>query len=215
MNMPPVQFQSNVHYRNDIPLPLSSYPHIRVPPGVSARTPFFISADQMQRLAPARTIKVVAGLTTAEFSLRFATPAQQWRQVRSGGALARWQFQGGAVIFDVLITVYVADGFRPYPKSVAIILEHEFLHVQDDIDIISRFMTAAAPQDQYVQRYLCQGTEVDESMYRQWFAGAGFQNWVRDGVWLPERNRREATRDSGAEWANFRRRIDELQQASH
>jgi len=212
--MPPVQFQPNVRYRNEVLLPLSSYPHIRVPPGVSARTPFFVSAAEMQRLAPAKTIKVIAGLTTAEFSLRFANSAQ-WRQVRLGGALTRWQFQGGGVILDVLISVYVAQGFESYAQALAVILEHEFLHVQDDIDIVSRFMPTAALRDQYVQQYLCQGKEVDDSMYRQWFAGSGFQNWVRDSVWVPEHNKRGDIRDSGAEWETFRRRMDEFQRTSH
>ena len=213
--MPAVQFQSNVRYRNELLLPLSLYPPIRVPAGVSARAPCFVSATEMHRLAPAKTIKVIAGLTTAEFSLRFANPALQWRQVRSGGALTRWQFQGGVVVLDVLISIYVAEGFQSYAQALAIILEHEFLHVQDEIEIVSRFMPTAALRDQYVQQYLCQGKEVDDSMYRQWFAGTGFQNWLHDGVWLPERNRREAVRDSGAEWESFRTRMDEFQRTPH
>src|SRR2546426_9186322 len=57
--------------------------------------------------------------------------------------------------------------------------------------IVSRFMPTAALRDQYVQQYLCQGKEADDSMYRQWFASTGFQNWLHDGIWLPERNRRD------------------------
>ena len=221
--MPAVRFQSNVRYSND-QLPLNSYPHIRVPKEVSARAPSFVSAVEMQRLAPERgtSLAGAAGLTTAEFALRFADPAQQWRQVPSGGAPARWQFQGGAVIFDVLITVYVVEGF--HAKVVAVILEHEFLHVRDEIDIISRFMPTAAPRDEKVQQYLCQRKEVDESMYRYWFAagtgsnprGTGkFEAWVRDGVWLPEHNKRAKIRDSGPEWESFRNRIDDLMRNVH
>jgi hypothetical protein len=223
MNMPAVRFQSNVLYAND-PLQPSKYPHIRVPKEVSAHAPVFVSAEQMQDLAPERgtSLAGAAGLTTAKFALRFADPTQQWRQVPSGGAPARWQFQGGAVIFEVLITVYVVKGF--HDKVVAVILEHEFLHVRDEIDIISRFMPTAAPRDEMVERYLCQRKEVDESMYRNWFAagtgsnprGTGdFEKWVRDGVWLPERNKRAKSRDSGPEWESFRNRIDELQRTLH
>jgi len=170
---------------------------------------------EMQRLAPAQTIKVIAGLTTAEFSLHFANPSLQWRQVRSGGALTRWQFQGGKVSLNVLISVYVAEGFQSYNQALAVILEHELLHVQDEIDIVSRFMPMAALRDQYVQRYLVEGREVDDPMYRRWFAGTGFQEWVHDSVWVPEHNRRGQMRDSGAEWESFRKRIDEFQRTSH
>ncbi len=211
--MPPFQFRPNVRYRNDQNLNVSSYGPIRVPGGVSARAPFFVSAVEMQRLAPANTIKVIAGLTTADFSLRFASPTQQWGQVRLGGPASRWQFQGGVVILDIVISVYVADGFKPFPKTVAVILEHEFLHVQDEIDIISRFMPRAALQDEYVQKYLTRGQDADESMYRRWFAGNGFQDWLRDGVWVPEHNKRAEARDSGAAWESYRKRIDELQRS--
>jgi hypothetical protein len=170
---------------------------------------------EMQRLAPAQTIKVIAGLTTAEFSLRFANPSLQWRQVRSGGALTRWQFQGGKVSLNVLISVYVAEGFQSYNQALALILEHELLHVQDEIDIVSRFMPTAALRDQYVQRYLVEGRELDDPMYRRWFAGPGFQEWVHDSVWAPEHNRRGQIRDSGVEWESFRKRIDEFQRTSH
>src|SRR6266478_6958614 len=173
-------FEPTIRYRNDLLLPLQLYPPIRVPAGVSVRAPFFVSAAEMQRLAPAKTIKVIAGLTTAEFSLHFANPSLQWRQVRSGGALTRWQFQGGKVSLNVLISVYVAEGFQSYNQALAVILEHELLHVQDEIDIVSRFMPMAALRDQYVQRYLVEGREVDDPMYRRWFAGTGFQEWVHD-----------------------------------
>jgi hypothetical protein len=213
--MPNLGFEPSIRYRNGLLLPLQLYPPIRVPAGVSVRAPFFISAMEMQRLAPAQTIKVIAGLTTAEFSLCFANPSLQWRQVRSGGALTRWQFQGGKVSLNVLISVYVAEGFQSYNQALAVILELELLHVQDEIDIVSRFMPMAALRDQYVQRYLVEGREVDDPMYRRWFAGTGFQEWVHDSVWAPEHNRRGQMRDSGAEWESFRKRIDEFQRTSH
>jgi hypothetical protein len=114
---------------------------------------------------------------------------------------------------DVLISVYVAEGFKPFPKSVAVILEHEFLHVQDEIDIVSRFMPQAAQQDEYVKRYLTQAQPVDESMYRRWFgpSATGFRDWLHDGIWATEHNGRANARDSGGAWETYRQRIAELQ----
>lgn len=207
--MPQFQFRPSVRYRNEQKLD-SSFGHIHVPQGVIARMPFFVSAEQMQRLAPANTIKVIAGLTVPEFSLKFSNPSQ-WTQVRLGGSVTRWQFTGGPVILDILISVYVADGYQSLKKIAATILEHEFLHVQDEIDLITNFMPKAALKDEYVDKYLTRGQDVDESMYRRWFAGTSFSDWVRDGVWVPEHNKRADARDSGAQWDSYRRRIDELQ----
>lgn len=207
--MPTVRFEPRVQYRNELLLPLGLYPPIRVPPGVSVRAPFFVSAQEMFRLAPSRTITVVGGLTKAEFSIRFPDSAQ-WRQVRSGGAALRWQFQGGVVHLDVTLALYVAEGFQRDARVFATIMEHELLHVYDEIDLVTRYMPAQALNDQYTQRYLVQGREVDDSMFQRWFRGAGFEQWIRDGIWVPEHNRRAQVRDSGPEWVRYREKIDAI-----
>jgi len=176
--------------------------------------PFFVSAEQINKLAPANTIKVIAGLTVTEFSLKF-TDRSQWTQVRLGGPITRWQFTGGAVLLDILISVYVAEGFKSFKKTVATILEHEFLHVQDEIDVVTNFMPPAALEDEYVDKYLTRGQDLDDSMYNHWFiTGTGFSDLVRDGVWVPEHNKRADARDSGSQWESYRNRIDELQRSS-
>lgn len=209
--MPQFQFRPNVRYRNEQKLD-GSYGHIHVPSGVSARMPIFVSAEQMQELAPANTIKIIAGLTVTDFSLKFSNPSQ-WTQVRLGNGVLLWQFTGGPVILDILISVYVAQGFNN--KTIALILEHEFLHVQDEIDIVSKFMPKAALKDQYVDKYLTRGQDLDDSMYQNWFKGTMFSKWVHDNVWVPEHDKRGEARDSGAQWNSYRQRIADLQRTSH
>ena len=112
---------------------------------------------QAARGGPGGGLGVVHGLTKAEFSLRFSNPGQQWKQVRTGSGPPFWQFQGGDVFLEVEITVYVLDGDRPHPgdrisnRIFAIIVEHELLHVLDEIDLVSQWMPAQARQDEKVK----------------------------------------------------------------
>jgi hypothetical protein len=159
---------------------------------------------------------IVHGLTTADFTVRFPDPARQWKQVRPGSGPPFWQFQGGDVSLDVVISVYVLEGDRPRPNDpvssriFAIIFEHELLHVLDDVDIVSRWMPPRASQDEKVKKYLTNAEPVDDSMYRFWFQGAGLGNWLRDGLWAPERNARRDVRDSRTQYGILRRQVEDL-----
>jgi len=89
-------------------------------------------------------------------------------------------------------------------------MEHELLHVRDEVDLITRYAPAEARRDQYVQRYLIDGREIDDSMFQNWFRGKGFEQWIHDGIWAPEHNSRGRARDSGSEWERYRENIDKL-----
>ena len=209
--MPDVEFRPNVTWRNDLLWPAALY-GARVPHGLPetwVRAPLYVTAAEMQRLSPSSTIRVVAGLTTAEFSVRFADVQQQWRTVPGGGG-QRWQFQGGVVYWDLGMALYVVEGFRDFERILVTIMEHELLHVLDERGIVTDYMTAQARQDQYVRRYLLEGAPVDDAMFRNWFQGTGFQDWIKNGIWVPEHNRRATQRDSGPEWERYRERIDSL-----
>ena len=209
--MPDVEFRANVTWRNDLLWPASLY-GARVPAGLpetSVRAPLYISAAEMQRLSPSRTIRVVAGLTVADFSVRFADMQQQWRTVAGSGG-PRWQFQGGIVYWDLAMSLYVAEGFRNYERVLVTIMEHELLHVLDERGIVTDYMAGQARQDEYVRRYLVEGAPVDDGMFRNWFRGDGFQTWIKNGIWAPEHNRRGEQRDSGPDWQRYRERIDSL-----
>jgi hypothetical protein len=212
--MSALRFEPRVQYSNQLLLPLGLYPPIHVPPGMTVYAPIFVSAREMQRLAPSRTIRVVAGLTEVQFSLRFANFSHQWQQTRSGGSATRWQFQGGAVCLDLTVSLYVAEGFQQDARIFATIMEHELLHVYDEIDLVKRYMPAEAVRDQYVQRYLIERRVIDDSMFQHWFRSSGFEQWIRDGIWAPEHNRRGQVRDSGPEWNRYREKIDAFMRAS-
>ncbi len=221
---PVYQFKPRISFGNDLLLPAAMY-GIRAPAGLSSTSvpaPNFIDPTTMVSLLRSasgghgRGLGVTHGLTTSEFAVTFANPAQQWRQVRTGAAVPSWQFQGGDVFFDTTITVYVLEGDRPQPgddlsrQLFAIIMEHELLHVLDEIDIVSRWMADEAYKDEKVLRYLSNAQPVDNAMFQSWFRGSGFSNWLKDGLWAPEHNRRGSVRDAAHQYAALQRRIDDI-----
>jgi len=221
---PVYDFKPRVSFGNDLRLPTALY-DIRVPAGLSTASvpaPDLVDPTTMVSLLRSpgrghgRGLGVTHGLTTAEFAVSFSNLAQQWRQVRTGSALPSWQFQGGDVFFDVTITVYVLEGDRPHPNDnlsrrlFAIIMEHELLHVVDEIDIVSRWMAAEAYKDEKVLKYLSNAASVDNAMFQSWFRGTGFSDWLRDGLWAPEHNRRGSIRDAAHQYAALQRQIDDI-----
>lgn len=221
---PVYQFKPRISFGNDLLLPAGMY-NIRVPSGFSSASvpaPNFIDPTTMISLLQSadrdhgRGLGVTHGLTTTEFSVTFPNLAQQWRQVRTGAAFPFWQFQGGDVFFDTKITIYVLEGDRPQVNDdlsrqlFAIIMEHELLHVLDEIDIVSRWMAPEAYKDDKVLRYLSNAEPVDNAMFQSWFRGSGFSNWLRDGLWVPEHNRRGSGRDSAHQYNALQRQIDDI-----
>ncbi len=205
-------FQPSIVWRNELLFPASLF-NIQVPRGLSlsdVRAPIYVTATEMQRLSPSRTISVVAGLTKTEFSVRFANFNMQWRQVSSRATNQQWQFQGGRIYFQIRIGLYVAEGFQSLDNILSVIMEHELLHVQDEIDIVRWYMRSEAPKDRWIKRYLIDKSPVHESMLDRMFRRNGFNRWVHDGLWAPEHNRRAQSRDSGQEWTDYRERIDAL-----
>jgi hypothetical protein len=220
---PAYQFKPRISYTNN-QLPPGTY-GIQAPPGLSSASvreatfidyPTMLSKLQSEPGGHGDRIGIVHGLTVTEFAVKFPNPSQQWRQVRTGAALPSWQFQGGDVLFDITITIYVFDADRPQAgddrtrQIFAIILEHELLHVLDEIDIVSRWMAPEAYKDDKVLRYLTNAQPVDDAMFRSWFQGDGFSKWLQNGLWAPEHNRRKDIRDTAHEYAALQSRIDDL-----
>jgi hypothetical protein len=222
---PVYAFKPFISFGNDLLLPAALY-GIKVPPGLSPSSvpaPDFISPSAMVSLlrqAPGgghgRGLGVTHGLTTADFAIRFPNFAQQWRQVRTAATVPFWQFQGGDVYLDVTITVYVLEGDRPQVDDdltlelFAIIMGHELLHVLDEIDIVKNWMAPQAYRDDKVLKYLSNAEPVDNAMFQSWFRGDGFSNWLKDGLWAPEHNRRGGLRDAPQQYAALQRQIDDV-----
>lgn len=221
---PVYEFKPRISFGNDLLLPAAMY-GIRVPPGLpstSVPAPNFIDPTTMVSLLRSGdgghgpSLGVTHGLTRTEFAVTFPNPARQWRQVRTSAAVPSWQFQGGDVFFDTTITVYVLEGDRPQTNDdlsrqlFAIIMEHELLHVLDEIDIVSRWMAPEASKDDKVLKYLSNAEPVDNAMFQSWFRGNGFSNWLKDGLWAPEHNRRGSIRDDPLQYAALQRQIDDI-----
>jgi hypothetical protein len=208
------------------PLQGASLYGIRIPKGLSASdvpTPIYLTPEQMlkqQRTDPnsgktGAGLGIVHGLTTAEFTVSFADMKTQWQNVSTGSSRPSWQFQGGDIFFDVTIGVYVLEGDRPSTteksrKIFGVIMEHELLHVWDDVDIVTNWMPTQSLQDDMVKKYLHDAKPVDDGMFRNWFQGEGFQSWIRDGFWASERNSRQKKRDAATEYAALTKKINDL-----
>jgi hypothetical protein len=231
--MPAVQFQARVSHFDKELVRAGEWSGIRYPPGLSkAPVPEWISVEAMKKLQgpsmKAHTgLSGAFGLTDAVFSLSFANFKQQWRQISSRNPIF-WQFQGGVIYLDLTITVYLDAGWRPHAKSskeatqiARLMMEHELLHVKDEIDIVTNYMPVQAPKDKYVHDYLMQGKQVDHGMFMHWFYasdplhGSHFEKWVHDSVWLPEHEKRIQKRDSGPDWVRCRQSVDALLRSAH
>lgn len=221
---PVYNLKPRITYGNDTVLPASRYA-IQVPHGLSpsdVREPTFVDPATMVSMLHASQSRhgtglgVTHGLTTADFKVSFPDFAHQWRQIRNGRSAPFWQFYGGDVYLDLTITVYVLEGDRPRPKDdlsarlFAIIVEHELLHVADEIDIVSTWMPANLGRDDMVLKYLTNAQPVDDAMFHSWFQGDGLSKWLRDGFWAPEHSRRGGLRDAPAQYAQLQRQIDDL-----
>jgi len=179
---------------------------------------------------------IVHGRVTSDFSIRFASLQEQWVPVTPDGAPGRatagprgpgsfaapaggarwWQFRGGDVHLELKLGLYLLEMVRPDPADdlsvqiFAVVVEHELLHVADEIDVLTRWLPSEAYRDDMVRRYLSEARPVDDSMFQHWFRGSGFQRWI-EHTWAQEHNRRAALRDSPAEYAVVRRRLEELE----
>lgn len=206
-----VAFTPEVRYQNQTLLPSGLFPSFNVPKGVSVRSPFLISSAKMQQLAPPNNLTVTGGLTTAQFSLRFESLKRQWQQTRQRGSVF-WRFQGGKVFLQITIAIYIVKDFYDHnPKGFSLIMEHELLHVADNIDIITKYMPEKVPKDPRVKKYLVEKQLLRDSPFEHWISNRGLEQWIRDGIWKPEHSKRNQNRDSGDAWKRLREQIS----ASH
>jgi hypothetical protein len=219
---PVYEFKPQISFANGLIAP-AMY-GLRVPSGLpptSVPAPTFVDPTKMVSLLQSPDsshgggLGVVHGLTVTEFAVTFPNPAQ-WQQVPAKTRLPSWQFHGGDVFFDTKIAVYVLEGDRPQANDdlsrqlFSIIMEHELLHVLDEIDIVSRWMASEAAKDDKVLKYLSNAEPVDNAMFENWFRGSGFTNWIKDGLWVPEHNRRKSIRDAAHQYAALQSQIDDL-----
>jgi hypothetical protein len=203
--MADLRFTASVHYENEIMVPISYYPGLLVPPGVPVYEPITVSFARMSQLAPDK-FPAPAGLTVATRDLSVKLQGF-WKQ--TGTAPVMWQWQGGAMRLDVTVAVYMIDKYRPVEKLFELILSHELMHVQDDIDIVSQYLPQVLPKDPLVKKYLIDQAPVDDPMHRNFFCTDKLQQNLRE-IWAGERNVRGHQRDSGALYERYKLNVAKL-----
>jgi hypothetical protein len=217
------EFEPRIGFGKHVRLDAQKY-GIKLPSGLPEELPEpqFIEPARMvamlheQQGGAGGGLSVVHGLTVArDFAVSFQNPARQWRKYLRNNAPPVWQFQGGVVYIDITIDIFILEGDRPSPgdalsgRIFAIIMEHELLHVLDEIDIVTTFLPARLAQDGKVRRYLSDAMPVDEVTFRNFFQTSRFSDWLKND-WADEHNRRQALRDAPAEYAKLQQQIDDI-----
>jgi hypothetical protein len=197
-------FFGRVRYKNQILLPRGLYPPISVPPGVVAYHPFAASMADMIRLGTERRRKYdytvdltdalsrfPAGYTHTDLAVRFVNFDRQWR--RDGSF---WRYQGGQVCLDLTVAVYADERASDRPRCLMLILEHELLHVADEIDIVTNWLPHAVARARFIPGHFQIPIRDDEfnSQLRGpgQGEGSGFERIIQRSLWIPESSRRAA-----------------------
>ena len=197
--MAELRFQEQVTYGKKTSVDIHFAASHCVSSNVAQQFVYFLPKQQLQGMA--QTAGGIAGLTVGEFSLAFEDFASQWRCVPQG-AIKTWVFQGGALILKSLVKIYVDDRFRDRTDLLDLIMEHEFMHVADEIEVLRTDVPARLRDDSIIRQYLIQKMPVDNGMFENWFKTSRFQDYV-EPVWAEEHNRRGRRRDSGMEYARY------------
>src|SRR5215468_6974170 len=162
--MASLQISPTIDYDNDVQIALADYPGIKVPKGVSAREPELVSFARMSKLAPDK-FPAPAGLTVpTDMTVKLDGT---WKS--SGSTPPQWQFLNGTLQLSVTIAVYVIENYRPVKKLFELIMTHEFMHVLDEIEVATDYLPTELPKDEYVKKYLIDGSPVADATYRNWF----------------------------------------------
>lgn len=197
--MADLRFQERVTYGKPTTVDIYYAASHCVSSSVGEQFVYFLHKPQLQALA--HTAGGVAGLTVSEFSLEFPDFATQWLCVPQGG-IKMWRFQGGPLLLKCLVKIYVDDRARGRYDILDVIMEHEFLHVADEIEVLRNDVPAKLREDSIVRQYLIEKKPVDNTMFQNWFKTSKFQEYV-EPVWAEEHNRRGKRRDSGMDYARY------------
>jgi hypothetical protein len=152
-------FVVTIVHQNTQPLPANFAPRPTAPAGVPMRLPFFGSLADLVGVQTARQRRFgyppsttlagfAAGYTDTDLTIDFADFANQWRS-----DVGFWQFRGGDITLTLSIGVHADERTQPAAKRrcLAMILEHEWIHVQDEIDIVTNWLPGEALADAFVR----------------------------------------------------------------
>lgn len=219
----PITFTPRITYDN--PATMSAVAKgIRVPPGLADTIPepIFGNRARFDALLKAENggqadRKLTFGLVTANVAVSFAEPATQWVKGDYRGT-PWWRFQGGTIYVDLRLGLYIYDHFKTKAgddctfKVLARLVEHELLHIADELDIVTNWFPDAVKKDASVWQYLQEG--MDDSTYQKWFVSEPyFAKRLRNDIWNEEHIRRIEARDSAKEYDDIEDEVRKLQMA--
>jgi hypothetical protein len=205
--MATTQFEGRARFARSLRRPIAAY----TKPGFNrdelASIPQFVSPKEMDLLRNTEGISGkhgsgtsrVHGLTVTTFSVEFENAKSQWRQTAGSKA---WEFLGGKVFLIAEMDIYVLDWYKDRADLVKKIMDHELLHVKDEIEIVTKFMPSRMPKQDLYKKYLIDRTPVDDAMYRNFFLTDKLGDYVFD-VWANEHNSKGSFRDSGKAYQEY------------
>lgn len=217
--MAELRFIPRAKYSKTLTRPLAFYASHCLLAGATAEIPFFVTTLELAKMKPSggnpgSTLGTVAGLTSVEsFSVSFDDVNQQWKKASTGAAKPFWQFQGGPIYLDMVLTVRVDQRFKPRTDIVDVIMEHELLHVADDLDVLTNTLPKKILEDPLLREYFVDRKSVDDSMFQYWFRGTKFSEYVA-AIFAEEHNKRGNARDTGTQYNNYQNRIVTLENSA-
>jgi hypothetical protein len=220
--------------RNDPSLSLGLYPKIKTPSSTitSAPSPTFVSSPEMKALLKSdsrASLSHVWGLTVGTFSLHFADAVKQWTKNSDG----RWQFQGGDVELVVVNRIYIDKNMlgseaRLDSDVAGLIMTHELLHVQDNVEVVTKDGPAELTSDRVIRSLLIDGGKGEPGIVEE----REYNHWVNDpttdpngnacsyltsrmiGLLVDKLNAKAASRDSGPGYSEYGNNISFLLQTA-
>lgn len=199
-------FVVTVVHQNTQALPANFTPRPVAPAGVPARLPFFGSLAALVDVQIARQRRFgypssatlggfAAGYTDTDLTIDFADFANQWRC-----DAGFWTFRGGDIALTLSLGVHADERTQPAGKRrcLAMILEHEWIHVQDEIDIVTNWLPGEALADAFVRANVSAQARIPANDFDDRIRGTGngrgsaLERRLQRELYLHESSRRAA-----------------------
>lgn len=201
--MPPLPtFVGRVTWQNPLLLPAELYPPMSVPPGVAPHFPFLVPLAEIVRRSQARRdrygysvdltnalSRFPAGYTDTSLRLSFPDLKRQWR--REG---REWLFDGGQILLTLEVGVYADERAGDRDEALVRILEHELLHVRDEIELVQQWLPARALRTPFVTSHF--RAPIPEAEFQRRICGSGdgsgseLEQLIQRSLWIPESSSR-------------------------
>lgn len=167
---------------------------LKVPGSVLPYDPKQVSFGDMSRLEPTK-VPAPAGLTTAAAGVELPAPVK----VGGSGNATQWRFDGGDIILDVEIAIYIIEDYAAVAPLFKVIMEHEYLHVLDYQTLAKSGTSKLFAADTTLQPWLNGETWTGDAFYTR-----------AATVWAVEAKRLGNKRDTGAEYERHKQEIVKL-----